>query len=233
MISTQELRALLLEKGADLVGFGDLKGIGETSSPFSRCVSLAVKLPAETVHGIAEGPTIEYYEAYHTLNARLDALAEFAARYLEKRGFQAQAQTTTIVVEKAGYRTAIPHKTCATRSGLGWIGKSALLVTPEFGPAVRLSSVLTDAAFDWVGVPISSSRCGGCERCKNACPGSAITGTPWETAVERERLVDVESCRRAARRLALERTGKEITLCGKCIEICPYTQNYLKRELSL
>ena len=39
MISTQELRALLLEKGADLVGFGDLKGIGETSSPFSRCVS--------------------------------------------------------------------------------------------------------------------------------------------------------------------------------------------------
>lgn len=231
MISTQELRALLLEKGADLVGVGDLEGIGE--APFNRCISLAVKLPAATVRGIADGPTIEYYEAYHSLNARLDALAEFAAKYLEDRGFRAQAQTTTIVVEKAGYRTAMPHKTCATRSGLGWIGKSALLVTPEFGPAIRLSSVLTDAVFDRVGIPVTSSRCGGCERCKNACPGSAITGTLWETSTARERLVNVESCRRAARGLALERTGKEITLCGKCIEICPYTQNYLKRELSL
>ncbi len=233
MISTREFRALLLEQGADLVGFGDLEGISEEPSALPRCVSLAVRLPAEIVRGIGEGPTIDYYEAYHSLNARLDALAEFAAAYLKEKGVQAKAQTTTTVVEAAGYRTAMPHKTCATRSGLGWIGKSALLVTPEFGPAVRLSSVLTDASFDELGAPISSSRCGGCERCKNNCPGSAIHGTLWDTSVKREQLVNVEACRSAARRLALERTGKEITLCGKCIESCPYTQNYLKRELSL
>ncbi len=127
----------------------------------------------------------------------------------------------------------MPHKTCATRSGLGWIGKSALLVTPEFGPAVRLTSVLTNAPFDRFGTPVTASRCGDCEQCKNACPGKAIQGTLWDVSVNREQLVDVEACRKAARKLALKRTGHEITLCGKCIEICPYTQNYLKREETL
>ena len=37
-------------------------------------------------------------------------------------------------------------KTAATRAGLGWIGKTALLVTPEWGPAVRLGTVFTYAA---------------------------------------------------------------------------------------
>lgn len=231
MIFTQKLRQLLSEQGADLVGFGDLSEISKEALP--RCVSLAVKLPAKIVAGIAQGPTMEYYKAYHSLNAQLDALAEFTAATLQREGFQAKAQTTTTVVETADHRTSMPHKTCATRSGLGWIGKSALLVTPEFGSAIRLTSVLTDAVFDKLGTPITTSRCGECQQCKNACPGSAILGALWETTIERERLVNVEHCRRAARKLALERTGKEITLCGKCIEVCPYTQKYLKRELSL
>ena len=89
MISTQELRALLLEKGADLVGFGDLKGIGETTSPFSRCVSLAVKLPAETVHGIAEGPTIEYYDPLRTgVDRKIGASGHAGIRPCRKAQFR-------------------------------------------------------------------------------------------------------------------------------------------------
>jgi epoxyqueuosine reductase QueG len=33
----------------------------------------------------------------------------------------------------------------------------------------------------------------------------------------------VEKCRKKAQALTLEKIGKEITICGKCFEVCPYT----------
>lgn len=228
MIPTSDLSALLYSEGASLVGFGDISALEYQG--YTSCVALAVKIPAQVVAGIAGGPTREYFEQYHLLNAKLNALAELAAGYLTKHGHKALAQTTTTVVESAGYRTPVPHKTCATRAGLGWIGKSALLVTEEYGPAVRLSSVLTDGVFDHPAQPINTSRCGGCTACTDACPGRAIQGSLWDVSVPRERLVDVEACRRAARALTWDRLHEKITLCGKCIEVCPYTRAYLKKE---
>lgn len=228
MISTSELRGLLYSNGASLVGFGDISALEYQG--YASCVALAVKIPAQVVAGISNGPTREYFEQYHALNSKLNALAELASGYLTQRGCNALAQTTTTVVESAGYRTPVPHKTCATRAGLGWIGKSALLVTEEYGPAVRLSSVLTDAEFDQLAQPINTSRCGGCTACTNACPGRAVQGGLWDISTPRERLVDVEACRKAARALAWERLHEKITLCGKCIEVCPHTRAYLKKE---
>ena len=98
------------------------------------------------------------------------------------------------------------------------------------GPAVRLSSVLTDAEFDRYAEPINASRCGGCTACTNACPGKAIKGALWDMSTSRESLLDVEACRSAARALAWERLHERITLCGKCIEVSPYTSAYLKKE---
>lgn len=227
LLSGEPLRRLLLAEGADLTGFGDISALAP--GQWNSCVSLAVRLPVSTICGISDGPTLDYFEQYHGLNAKLDHLAELAATYLTERGFRVLAQTTMVVVESAGYRTPFPHKTCATRAGLGWIGKSALLVTPEFGPAVRLSSVLTDGVFDQPGQPVNASRCGSCTRCRDHCPGGAIHGALWDVSARRESLVDVEACRKAARALAWAWLGREITLCGKCIEVCPYTQSYIKR----
>ena len=93
-----------------------------------------------------------------------------------------------------------------------------------------MSSVLTDAEFDSVSQPINASRCGSCTACASACPGHAINGALWDVNAPRESLVDVEACRKAARALAWELLGEQITLCGKCIETCPYTRAYLKKE---
>ena len=227
LLSTEELDGPLREMGAGLVGFADMTGLSYDG--LDHAVALAVPLPAATIQGIEDGPTRDYFQQYHAVNDKLNQLAEAAAEYIQRKGFRAVAQTTTTVVERAGYRTAVPHKTCCTRAGLGWIGKSALLVTPEYGPAVRLSSVLTDGTFDRVGQPIDISRCGECKNCIESCPGHAITGNLWSVSVPREKLVDAEACRRAARKLAAERIHEEITLCGKCIQVCPYTQAYLHR----
>ena len=227
-ILTSELSSLLHNEGASLVGFGDISALDYQG--FTSCVALAVMIPAKVIAGIKNGPTRDYFDSYHELNARLNALAELAAKYLSDHGHRALPQTTTTVVESPGYRTPVPHKTCATRAGLGWIGKSALLVTEEYGPALRLSSVLTDAEFDSVSEPINVSRCGSCTACASACPGQAIKGALWDVNAPLESLVDVEDCRKAARALAADMIGEQITLCGKCIETCPYTRAYLKKE---
>lgn len=220
------LKQLLLDNGASLVGFADLTPMAWDG--MNRGVSVAVAVPTEVIRSIQNGPTREYFDAYHSINALLDRLVTLGAEYLRSQGCRAFAQTTDAVVETDDYRTLLPHKTVATRSGLGWIGKCALLVTEPFGSAVRLSSILTDAPLE-CAVPVTESRCGSCTACTNACPGKAVSGKLWSPQKDRDEFFSPLDCRKAARMLAAEKIHEEITLCGKCIFVCPHTRNYLNR----
>jgi epoxyqueuosine reductase QueG len=130
------------------------------------------------------------------------------------------------VQSETDYTTKLPHKTVATRAGLGWIGKSALLVTKEYGSMVRISSILTDAPLK-TAKSINTSKCGNCEACKSACPAQAISGKLWSINTYRDEFYNAELCRKTARERAVKGFGIEITQCGKCIYVCPYTQRYL------
>ncbi len=66
----------------------------------------------------------------------------------------------------------ISHKAVARMAGLGWQGKSLLLINPEYGPRVRLVTILTDMPLTPDG-PVKN-RCGACLECVQACPASAI-----------------------------------------------------------
>jgi epoxyqueuosine reductase QueG len=219
-----ELKSILYESGASLVGFADLRSIAKPDMPYG--ISVAVAIPAEIVESIHGGPNLAYYDAYYALNEKLDGLVTAGQEFLKSRGYRAYAQTTDAVREFDTYRTELPHKTVATNAGLGWIGKSALLVTEQFGPAVRISSLVTNAPLE-CAAPIAESKCGGCMVCTNACPGKAISGKLWRANLDRDEFFDPLACRKKARALSAEKMNKEITLCGKCIEICPYTQRYL------
>ena len=221
----RELEALLRECGADLVGFADLLDVKEAGLPFG--VSVAIRLPPAIVRSIADGPNRAYYEAYHDINARLDRIVTAGAEFLKGLGYRAKAQTTKTVVKLDENATQLPHKTVAIRAGLGWIGRSALLVTREYGPALRFSTILTDAPLD-VARPVDVSSCGDCGECVRHCPAGALKGEKWVSGLSRERLVDVSACSQTAKRLCRERFGIEATICGKCIEVCPFTRRYLK-----
>lgn len=227
---SQDFKGHLLQAGADLVGFADLSCLPKLpDAPGCHIgVSVCVSIPAQIIRSIANGPNLAYFQAYHTLNAKLDALVCEAADWLQQQGYRAWAQSEEHVHETEDYRTPLPHKTVAVLAGLGWIGKSALFVSKEYGSAVRLSSLVTDAPLS-CGEPVRSSRCGSCMVCRDACPGKAISGNLWQPDLFRDKFFNPYACRKAARQRAAQYIHKEITLCGKCIQVCPYTQAYLNR----
>jgi epoxyqueuosine reductase QueG len=226
-ITTDLLRALS-KAGADLAGVGDLTALPEAQ----RCglpygIAVAVKYPEWVIRGIADMPTRDYYDHYHTLNEQLDALVTLGTRLLIDAGYRAVAQTRAFVQQsETDYSTILPHKTVATCAGLGWIGKCALLVTREFGSAVRISSLLTDAPL-MPSAPVDASQCGSCTACTLACPAGAVSGKAWSPGLPRDAFFNAYRCRETAREISGKQLGEAITLCGKCIEGCPHTKRYL------
>jgi len=238
----KELKQLLLDNGASMVGFAKLEGLyskmeldgprseDSVTEPFEipqypYGVSIVLCHQKDVIKNIKDKPTMDYYNAYQELSSKLDELAVLCAEYIKKQGYNAYPQTVADTKEFGIFRTVMPHKTVAVMAGLGWIGKSALFITEEYGSAVRLTSVLTDAPVDY-NKSIIWSKCGGCMLCYEACPGKAISGREWSPDIDRDDFFDAMACRKKAREIAANTLNKKITLCGKCIEVCPYTKKY-------
>ena len=214
-----------------MVGFADISILPtEARHSLDRGISIGVALNPAVVKGISKGPNMSYYYEFVRANDFLNYLADYGSRLLAKKGYKAIpmiAKSSNPEMISAPFQ----HKTVATRAGLGWIGKSALLVTEKYGPALRLNSVLTDAPFE-CGVPIENSRCGDCEECKDACPGDAISGIQWCVAKHRDEFFTALKCSRVLnnykKELGLESIMNTAGLCGKCIVVCPFAKKYLK-----
>lgn len=218
------LRERILALGATLVGFADMEGVleGELAC-WPRAISIALAFPDEVIEGIAQGPTLEYFEAYNRFNERLNEIAAQTARMIRVLGYQAEFVAATVEggdLDEEGIRAGFQHKTAATRAGLGWVGKSALLITYHCGPRVRFATVFTEMPLE-VGTPVTASECERCIACVRACPGGAISGEDWWAGRPREEFFDARACYLAARRQLMERVGVDNAVCGICIAVCP------------
>ena len=227
---TSKIKNELLQLGTDIVGFGSLGELpDDVREGLPVGISIAVAYPPEVIRGIAELPTKEYREWYDRLNERLDLIVSRGAELLIEMGYKAIAQTREYVGSgEINDNTTLPHKTVATRAGIGWIGNCALLITDGFGSAIRLSSIMTDAPLE-TALPMNNSKCGDCMVCTDACPGRAVSGKLWEVGLYRDHFFDPVKCRKTARERAKQGFGGDITICGKCIEVCPYTQRYIMK----
>lgn len=221
---TEELTQCLKDCGAALTGYGDM--IGVPGCEYRTGVSVAIPVPIHIIRDLQNAPTKEYAQMYHELNGKLNHIVTTGAEFLTTHGYRAFAQTTTAVQIDDECKTLIPHKTVATRAGLGWIGKNCLLVTQEFGSAVRISSLLTDAPLN-ASEPIIKSRCGNCRCCVDACPAHALKGTLWTSETPREDMFAHQICYEKQIEIMSENTGIETDLCGKCFAVCAYTQRYI------
>jgi epoxyqueuosine reductase len=221
---TSGLRQQILALGATLVGFADMQGVleGELAC-WPRAISIALAFPDEVIGRIAKGPTLEYYHAYNRFNERLNEIAAQTAALVRALGYRAEPFPATAEAQDLdvrNLRVAFQHKTAATRAGLGWVGKSALLVSYRCGPRLRLATVLTDMPLA-VGTPVTVSECGDCIVCVRACPGGAVCGEQWWAGRPREELFDAQACLIEASRQLSERVGVNHPVCGICIAVCP------------
>jgi len=225
-----QIKTSLFDRGASLVGFADLIEIpAEVRHSKRFAVSIAMALDASIIANIHSGPTQEYYHEYKRVNAFLSDLGKLTSSLIRDQGYQAiSKEPTGVGIDPQTDSTALPHKTVATRAGLGWIGKCALLVTKEYGSAIRLTTVLTDAELE-TAIPTDHSLCGDCVICVNLCPGNAPTGKNWNVKLYRDSFFNSSACRRAAREGAAK-IGIDDTICGICISVCPWTIKYIERE---
>jgi epoxyqueuosine reductase len=223
----EELVQFLRERDAVVVGFADLTDLpADVRAGMPVGVSFAVSLTPSIAAAMPDGPSQAYSDEYDSKNAHLSRVAEEAAEFLRQRGHSAEPLASTGVgVNPDTLSTRLPHKTVATKAGLGWVGKCALLITEGYGAAIRFCSVLTDADLP-LAEPITESRCGQCTECMKVCPGGAVKGPNWYAGIPRDEIFDAFACRDAqGRRRAAAGIAK--TGCGLCIVACPYTKRYL------
>jgi epoxyqueuosine reductase QueG len=64
--------------------------------------------------------------------------------------------------------------------------------------------------------------------CAAACPANAISGKVWELGLYRDEFFNPDECRKACQVRSKQGFGGENTICGKCIEVCPYTKKAMK-----
>lgn len=227
-----EIEAKLIKGGACLVGFADISELAaDVRSSMKFAISIAVALDASIIKEIRHGPTRCYYDEYNKANKLLADLAANTANYLKRNDNDALVVEPTVKeLDIETLATLLPHKTVATRAGLGWVGKSALLITKKYGSAVRLATVLTDAHLE-VAEPIENCHCDDCNACVVHCPVRALSGKKWLPGCERKEIVDAFNCHSNTIQLC-KQIGLAATICGICINVCPWTQKYISRENS-
>ena len=225
-----DLFEYLTDNGADLVSSADLRNLpGDVRSGMDTGISIAVKLDSQIISALMSGPTLEYHAEFARANNLLSSLGQLASKFLQNSGYKAiNLAVTDYNIDPKTHSTPLPHKTVATKSGMGWIGKNALLITRPFGSAVRLTTVLTNAEFP-KAIPVKKSHCGDCIECVEACPGNAPQGENWEIGLYRDKFFDAWSCRKTARQQSTTRTGIRNTICGICIAVCPWTKKYIRK----
>ena len=129
-----------------------------------------------------------------------------------------------------GGADAVPvlERALAVRAGIGFLAKSAMVISPTHGPYLQLAELLTGMELP-PDEPAPGS-CGTCTACVEACPTQAIVA-PHEVDARRclsyttiELRGPIPGDLRAAQ-------GDRFFGCDVCLEVCPFTSRSRARDL--
>ena len=212
-----DLEEFARASGLDGVGVADLdalrarepEAMAQAPPEFSRGIALGLRLPDAVLDEIEDRPTPLYFHTYRQANFALDRAAMVLALQLQRAGHRALAVPASQVTDSDGKRGMVSHRLVGHAAGLGWIGRSRLLVHPRYGARLRYASVLTDAPYA-AGQPMENA-CGDCTRCIEVCPGGGIKAS--------SRDFDVDACfAKLSEFRRLPFIGQHI--CGICVKAC-------------
>lgn len=226
----QRLRAVAARGGAPLFGVGDLEGVREHLLKmgfrglelYTQVISFGAPIPRALVERLAVAGDYAACYSYRwytreVLSYRIDNVALAIATGLEQAGYRALPVPCFGAADREGLTGLFSHNMGAFLAGIGWIGKSGLMVTPAYGPRVRLGSVLTNALLP-AGRPLSGG-CGACQLCVHACPAGCLRGVAFAPGQERGAQLDPYRCDQYRRARGEQQTG--LRVCSMCLAVCP------------
>jgi ferredoxin len=233
---TQRVKETARFYGADLVGICKLDqrwvyshyfeaitgNYGKLEIPHKYAIVLAIEMDWKLLN---EAPGFGASASTALGYSRMAEVASSLAAYIRALGYPAlpsggdSAQNIPLAID----------------AGLGELGRHGLLITPEFGPRVRLCKVFTDLPLDIDG-PIDfgiQAFCDTCHICSKTCPVGAIRDeerTTEITSISNRRgllrwPVNVTRC--------LEFWRENGTDCANCVAVCPWALHSQRDWLEL
>jgi epoxyqueuosine reductase len=178
----EEIRAFVLDQGADVVGFAAATDYESALSPELESILPGAK--SMVVIGYRELSTCESENMPIAMNGRLDVM-EFsrsvnykAARHIENK-FGGKTMTVpvsypmTMSLETKGAVGEVSLRHAAVAAGLGVFGRHNIVIHPELGTRVLFTAVLTQLDLQ-SDKKITDALCINCNLCVESCPGNAL-----------------------------------------------------------
>jgi len=214
------IKEFALSLGADVCGIGSIDRFANAPTGFSpkdifpECksvVAVGIALPK----GLYEVPSRLIYGHFNgQVCGTLDALSFALAKEMEQKfscravPIPCDAPNEYWDAENMTAKGLISMKHTAAACGLGSIGKSSLLINPQFGNRLTVGAVLTD--IELLPDPIQPELCiPGCSQCIDSCPVRAI----------HEGRVDQKLCR--PNTYGKTARGFDTVDCNRCRTVCP------------
>ena len=225
-LSTQRIIDLAMEKGADIIGIADLtllKGIFTYPNNLLKIYK----------YGISIGVHLEQYNGYDNTTeykafAYLEEIAKHVQEYIRRQGSKSKVIPCDQRVKREGplyWKGVLSHKAVAKTAGLGWVGKSMLLITSNFGPRVCLITILTNISL--MPNQPEKNKCGDCKECIKSCPLNALVEVDFDDYPDKlEKAFDVSKCGPY-----IEKTWGMGNICWSCLLACPYGKKSGKGEI--
>jgi epoxyqueuosine reductase len=207
---TESLKTFVRSLGIDLVGvanLGSLEGMPIGIEPGSAgflenyCYAVVLGTQLYKLGKSASGSEVSLLME----KAALDVMG-----YLEARGYPALIIHTEDEFDPIRRMGLLSLKVLAKGAGLGWQGRSLLIINPEYGPVHRWIALLTNMDLQ-ADEPIPN-QCGDCSLCIDKCPKGALTLVPFDDRPDRrEDVLHIQAC-----------LGDEG--CKVCLVVCPWAK---------
>jgi len=156
----------------------------------------------EAEYGELLGPHGDY------INGRLTRAVYELATLFRKDGYQSlPLPAGGCPFDQRFLMSIFSYRHAAELAGLGTLGRHSLLITPEYGPRVKLACLVTEASLEASQKPSNKDYCIDCDACIQECPAKALQVPEQPEAYS----INKFACQ-AYRRAGLT--------CGLCIKAC-------------
>jgi len=183
-LTNEELRRICLEEGTDDAGFVHIgsAGIASEQKEIVRIfpdATTVVSLVKRANRDSIRSPSVsvadwEFARSYSNVATAASGIIE----QLNEKGIRGTAIPPGFPMDMTrwpGKIWDISHKTIAEQAGMGQMGINRVVIHPEFGNHITLTTVIIDAALDRYDKPLAESPCIQCGLCISVCPVGALS----------------------------------------------------------